>query len=68
MKQYSDFGVNVRHRLIDKRMSLARLAELVHEDTGLYCDTPYLCRILRQERNSKTIIASIKKILEMNDD
>lgn len=62
---YSDFGKEVKKRLIEIDKTQEWLIAEVRKDTGLFVDSSYLNRILTGRNNSPKIIASIKKTLAM---
>lgn len=66
-KELCAFGIEAKKRLVELNKSSAWLAQSVAEDTGKYVDVPYLCRIWTGKRNPPKIIASICKILEIEE-
>lgn len=66
-KKLTPFGIKCKHRLVDECMTMTELARLVSEDTGMFCDVRYLIRIFNGERSPEKIIASISKILEIEE-
>ena len=65
MTQYSAFSTDVRCELIKKGWTFADLASAVSEKTGLYCDGPYISRILAEERKPQKILSAIREILDL---
>ena len=63
MAQLTEYGKNVKKRLIDVGQSQEWLAGQVREKTGLFCDTAYLYKILAGERNPPSIVNAINEIL-----
>lgn len=63
----TEYGKRVKIAQIAQDISTAQLAVLVSNDTGMYCSTPYLSRILTGQRNPEKIKASINKILQLED-
>ncbi len=61
----SDFGKQVKKRLIEINQTQEWLISEIKIDTGLFIDSSYLNRILTGRNNSNKIISSIKKILSM---
>ncbi|MDY4166110.1 MAG: XRE family transcriptional regulator [Fournierella sp.] len=68
MAKVCDFGKEIKKRLVDLDQSQEWLIAEVAKDTGKYFDSGYLHRILRGEIATPGIVASICKILELNDD
>ena len=66
-KKLTPFGIKCKHRLVDECMTMTELARLVSEDTGMFCDVRYLIRIFNGERSPKKIIASVSKILNIEE-
>ena len=67
MAQHTDFGKQVRHRLIDLEKNQAWLIEEVRKRTGLYMDNSYMSKILNGECASQNITSAIKEILNMEE-
>ena len=65
MTKICDFGKEVKKRLVDINQSQAWLIAEVQRDTGKYFDSGYLHRILRGELATPSIVASIRKILDL---
>lgn len=64
--KYSDFGKQVKIRLININKTQEWLISEINKDTGLFIDSSYLNRILTGRNNSNKIISSIKKILSID--
>lgn len=62
---FTEFGKDVKKRLIDLDTSQEWLISQINRDTGLFVDSSYLNRILTGRCNSEKIIASISKILDL---
>ena len=62
---FTEFGREVKKRLIDLDTSQEWLTSQINRDTGLFVDSSYLNRILTGRCNSEKIIASISKILDL---
>lgn len=62
---FTEFGKEVKKRLIDLDTSQEWLISQINRDTGLFVDSSYLNRILTRRCNSEKIIASISKILDL---
>lgn len=65
--QITDFGIEVKKKLLDNRMSTTALAEMVAEKTGLFCDSKYLSAIFNGKRNAPKIKAAIREILNIEE-
>ena len=59
------YGKEVRKRLVDLDQTPGWLVERVSEDTGLYFDHSYLCKIVTGKLSTPKIINSINKILDI---
>lgn len=57
------FAKEVKKALIDVGKNYEWLSEEVTDRTGLYCDSPYISRVLNGERNAPKIVQAIKEIL-----
>lgn len=68
MAQYGAFSTEVRCGLIKKGWNFSDLATAVNEKTGLYCDGPYISRILAEERKPPKILAAIREILDLPEE
>lgn len=66
MKQLTPLGVEIETAMIRKRMTNSELAEMVANDTGMFCSVQYISKIKSGARKPEKIISSIKKILEIN--
>lgn len=62
---YSDFGKEVKKKLIEIDKTQEWLIAEVKKDTGLFIDSSYLNRIITGRSNTPKIVASIKKILSI---
>lgn len=63
MSNLTDYGLTVKHRLIDLGMTQRQLERAVTEKTGLYCDASNLGKIFKGQLASKRIIAAVNEIL-----
>lgn len=61
----TEYGLAVKHRLIDLGMTQRQLERKVTEKTGLYCDASNLGKIFKGQIKSKRIIAAVNEILGM---
>lgn len=67
MRKLTDFGLCVKTELLRRGEAQDWLIGKIKEDTGLFVDSGYLCKILQGERNPPKIIASICKILKLEN-
>ena len=65
MAQFTEFGKEVKKRLIDIDKSQSWLISEVKERTGLFVDTGYLYKIFTGERAPSKVISAIQEILDM---
>ena len=66
MAQLTEFGKNVKFRLIELGMTQEELMKLVREQTGLFVDSSYLWKILHGQRAPDRLVDAIKGILSIN--
>ena len=64
---WSDFGLEVKMKLLQRGMKQMELIQAVRDDTGLFFDDSYLYKILRGERKPDKIVQSICRILNIQD-
>lgn len=64
---WSDFGLEVKMKLLQRGMKQTELIQAVRDDTGLFFDDSYLYKILRGERKPDKIVQSICRILNIQD-
>lgn len=62
---WSDFGLEVKMKLLQRGMKQTELIQAVRDDTGLFFDDSYLYKILRGERKPDKIVQSICRILNI---
>ena len=62
---WSDFGLEVKMKLLQRGMKQTELIQAVRDDTGLFLDDSYLYKILRGERKPDKIVQSICRILNI---
>ena len=62
---WSDFGLEVKMKLLQRGMKQTELIQAVRDDTGLFFDDSYLYKILRGERKPDKIVQSIRRILNI---
>lgn len=65
MAQLTEFGKDIKKRLIDLDHPQLWLIEQVKERTGLYFDDAYLWRILTGQLSTPKIVTAIREILEL---
>ncbi len=61
----TDFGKDVRKRLIDRGETQRWLCAEITRRTGLYMDSGYLGKILSGRRASPRVLAAIREILDL---
>lgn len=66
MAKICDFGVEIKKRLVEVNQNQLWLIERVKQDTGLYFDGSYLHKVIAGELATPTIVASIRKILNLD--
>lgn len=67
-KEVCEFGINAKTKLVQINQTQTWLAKKINENTGLYVDVPYLCKIFTGERSSPKVIQAIREILELPED
>lgn len=65
MAQLTEFGKAVKHELLERGESQSWLIELVKQNTGLFCDSSYMSKILHGGYGSPKIIEAIREILDL---
>ena len=65
MKELTDFGRAVKHRLIDINQTQKWLEESVSQKTGLYFDRSYMGKILTGQLSTPKVVSAIKEILDL---
>lgn len=63
MAQLTDYGKEIKKRLIDKGETQEWLISEVSKESGLFLDGGYLYKIMTGQRTAPKIIAAINKIL-----
>ena len=66
MNQLSEFGKQVKKKLIDLNKSQAWLIEEVNKKTGLYFDNSYMYKIQTGKKTTPKIMEAISEILDIN--
>ena len=67
MKPLTEFGKEIKKRMIDSRLSQKQLIEEVRGKTGLYFDRSYFYKIQTGQLKSPKIVQAIKEILELEE-
>ena len=65
--KFSDFGLEVRIRLLQMGKTQKWLQEEVRKKTGLFVDGSYLNKILTGERETPKLVNAIKEVVGMKD-
>lgn len=65
MAQLTEYGKNVKKRLIDIGKRQDWLIEQIEQNTGLKCDGGYMYKILTGQRKAPKIVAAICEILDL---
>jgi hypothetical protein len=65
LSKFSDFGLLVKAKLLQKNKTQKQLAEEVTSKTGLYVDSGYMYKILTNQRNAPKIVDAICEILSI---
>ena len=65
ISKFSDFGLCVKAKLLQKNKTQKWLAEEVTNKTGLYADSGYMYKILTNQRNAPKIVDAICEILNI---
>ena len=68
LSKFSDFGLCVKVKLLQKQKTQKWLAEEVTNKTGLYVDSGYMHKILTGKRNAPKIIDAICEILSIEQE
>lgn len=63
----SQFGKQVKYRLIDLGKTQTWLQEQVTAKTGLFMDSSYMYKILTGQKNTPKIVSAIHEILDIPD-
>ena len=67
MAQLTEFGKSVKKRLIDIDRSQSWLNERVSMETGMFCDSSRMAKILSGVQKSPPIETAIRTILNLAD-
>ena len=68
LSKFSDFGLCVKVKLLQKQKTQKWLAEEVTNKTGLYVDSGYMYKILAGKRNAPKIVDAICEILSIEQE
>ena len=66
MNQLSEFGKQVKKKLIDLNKSQTWVIEEVNKKTGLYFDSSYMYKIQTGKKTTPKIMEAISEILDIN--
>ena len=67
MSKFTDFGLCVKTKLLQKGKDQKWLESAISEKTGLYVDGGYMYKILTGQRNAPKIVAAICEILSIQE-
>ena len=65
--KFTDFGLEVKTKLLQIGKDQKWLEEAVSEKTGLFVDNGYMYKILTGQRNASKIVAAICEILNIHE-
>lgn len=65
MTQPTDFGKEVKKKLVDINQTQSWLIDQVRGKTGMFLDNGYLNKIMTGQRNAPKIKQAIREILEL---
>lgn len=68
LSKFSDFGLCVKVKLLQKQKTQKWLAEEVTNKTGLYVDSGYMYKILTSQRTAPKIVDAICEILSIEQE
>lgn len=63
----TDFGKSVAKRLVDLNKTQKWLIDRIKEETGLFMDSSYLCKIMNGTNSSPKVIEAIERILSQEE-
>ena len=63
--QLTQFGKDIKYRLIDLNKTQTWLMEQVTEQTGLYMDSSYMTKIMTGQLTTPKVVAAIRNVLEL---
>lgn len=65
LSKFSDFGLCVKAKLLQKNKTQKWLAEEITRKTGLYVDSGYMYKILTSQRAAPKVVDAICNILDI---
>lgn len=65
MTQVTEFGKEVKKKLVEANQQQAWLIERIREQTGLYVDSSYLYKILTGRCSTPKIVQANREILDL---
>ena len=68
LTKFSDFGLCVKVKLLQKQKTQKWLAEEVTNKTGLYVDSGYMYKILTSQRAAPKVVDAICEILSIEQE
>lgn len=68
LSKFSDFGLCVKVKLLQKQKTQKWLAEEVTNKTGLYVDSGYMYKILTSQRAAPKVVDAICEILSIEQE
>lgn len=67
MVQITDYGKQIKKRLVDLDQPQSWLIQEVIKHTGLFLDSGYLYKIMTGQRKAPSIVNAINEILDLED-
>lgn len=67
MNVRSDYGKEIKKRLIDMDKTQVWLIDQVKERTGLFFDSSYLYKVMTGTLRTPTIVSAINEVLNIKD-
>ena len=64
--KYTDFGLSVKIELLRRGMKQDDLIEEIKK-RGMFCDSGYLSKVFRGERNAPKVTDAIRDILDLHE-
>lgn len=65
ISKFSDFGLSVKTKLVQKGKTQKWLTEEITRKTGLYVDSGYMYKILTSQRAAPKVVDAICNILDI---
>ena len=66
--KFTDFGLCVKTKLLQKGKEQKWLEEAVSEKSGLFVDNGYMYKILTGQRNAPKIVSAICEVLDIKEE